>query len=360
MAARVKSSNKSYTSPHMRREMKRFLEKALFTLFVFFVLSVFLSPLAYMMTTSLKNREMIAQPDSPILPMATVVYEYEGKEYPVLQVPDENGRIRQLAIIQKGREESVFIDPANPEAGEILWTGRWRTLEPARELAPQWGNFTYAWNQLDMPRLIRNTLIIAVIGMIGTLVSCTLVAYGFSRFRIPGKNILFILLIATIMLPGFVTIVPTYVLFARLGWVGTFLPLIVPHFFANAYNVFLLRQFFMTLPVELDEAAMIDGAGPMRRLIYVILPQSIPVLVAVGVFHFIWAWNDFFGPLLYLSTKTDLLPIAIGIQRFNAQYSARPHLVQSSAFLGMLLPLIIFFLAQKVFMRGIVFTGVDK
>jgi len=349
-----------YTSPFMRKEMLAFLGKITYTLIAAAILVVFLSPLAYMVTTSLKSRDMIAQADSPILPMAPSFYEYEGKEVPILEVPDENGATTPLAIIKKGREESIFVDPAHPEKGEILWEGRWRVLEPVREFAPQWDNYAYAWEQLNMPRLIRNTLIIAFFGMVGTLISCTLVAYGFSRFRIPGKDILFLILIATIMLPGFVTIVPTYILFAKLGWTGTFLPLIVPHFFANAYNVFLLRQFFMSIPKALDEAAMIDGAGPMQRLIYIILPQSAPVLVAVGVFHFIWAWNDFFGPLLYLSTKTELLPIAIGIQRFNAQFSARPHLVQASAFWGMILPLILFFVAQKVFMKGIVFTGVEK
>ncbi|MFQ5421707.1 MAG: carbohydrate ABC transporter permease [Anaerolineae bacterium] len=360
MTARTQTSPNLYTSSLLRRQMKGFLSKWLVTLIILLILAVFLSPLGYMLTTSLKSRDMIAQARGPILPMAPITFSYEGKDVPILRVPDENGRLHNWAIIKKGREESTFVDPDNLKAGPIQWTGRWRTLEPAQIFAPQWDNYSYAWTQLDMPRLIRNTLIIAVIGMIGTLFSCTAVAYGFSRFRIPGKNILFLLLISTIMLPSFVTIVPTYVLFSKLGWIGTFLPLIVPHFFGNAYNVFLLRQFFMSIPKELDEAAMIDGAGPLRRLISVVLPQSIPVLVAVGVFHFIWAWNDFFGPLLYLSTKTELLPIAIGIQRFNAQYSARPHLVQSSAFLGMILPLLLFFLAQRVFMKGIVFTGVEK
>ena len=355
-----KPSNKANKSSFLYKDMRSFLGKIAYTMIAAAVLVIFLSPLAYMATTSLKSREMIAQADGPILPMAPVTFEYEGKELPVLEVPDENGNITELAVVKKGREESTFVDPDNPEAGEIVWTGRWRTLEPVRKFAPQWENFSYSWTQLNMPQLLRNTLIIAFVSMIGTMVSSTMVAYGFSRFRIPGKNILFLILIATIMLPAFVTIVPTYVLFASLGWTGTFLPLIVPHFFGNAYNVFLLRQFFMSIPKALDEAAMIDGAGPMRRLIYIILPQSVPVLVAVGIFHFVWAWNDFFGPLLYLSTKPELQPIAIGIQRFNAQFSARPHLVQASAFWGMFLPLILFFFAQKVFMKGIVFTGVDK
>jgi multiple sugar transport system permease protein len=324
------------------------------------ILTAFLSPFGYMTVTALKDRPMITEADSPILPFKPETFTYQGEEYPVLLVPDEDGRMHEWAIIQKGREESTFIDPKNPEAGPIQWTGKWRTLEPSRELSPVWENFSYAWGELDMPIVLRNTLIIATLGVFGTTVSCTLVAYGFTRFRIPGKSILFMVLVSTMILPTFVTIVPTYILFERVGWMGTMLPLIVPHFFANAYNVFVLRQYFLTIPREMDEAAMIDGAGPIRTLTSVILPQSIPALIAVGIFHFMWSWNDFFGPLLYLSTVQELQPISIAIQGFNARFSARPHLVQSSALLGLLLPVFLFFVAQRVFIRGVVFTGVEK
>ena len=139
--------------------------------------------------------------------------------------------------------------------------------------------------------------------MIGTLVSCTLVAYGFARFRFPGRGLLFTLLIATIFLPYAVTIIPTYTVFLKLGWVGTWLPLLVPTFFANAYDVFLLRQYLLTIPREMDEAAAIDGAGPFRTLISVIIPQAWPAIIAVAIFHVVYAWNDFFAPLIYLSTE---------------------------------------------------------
>ncbi len=264
------------------------------------------------------------------------------------------------ALFKKGREESLFLDPANPEAGPITWTGRWRTLENVWEFSPRWDNFSRAWEQLKMPLLLRNTFAIAVFGVIGTLISCTLVAYGFSRFRIPGKGILFMILISTIILPQFITLVPTYALFQRIGWVGTWYPLIVPHFFANAYNVFLLRQFFMSIPREMDEAAMIDGASPIRTLISIIVPQSYPALVAVGLFHFVFAWNDYFGPLIYLSTARELQPIAIGIQDYNALYSFKPHMVQASSLLGLIVPVILFFAALRFFMQGIKFTGVEK
>lgn len=330
------------------------------SLFVLMILLAYLSPFAYMLTTAFKDRTMMSNSNAPLWPATEATYTYEGKEYPVYKVPTDDGEIHSWALYKKGREKSLFIDPKNPAVAPIEWEGRWRTLEQDWIFSPQWGNFSQAWEELRMPLLLRNTLVIAILGSIGTLISCTIVAYGFSRFRIPGKNILFTILIATIILPGFVTMVPTYALFAKIGWIGTWLPLIVPHFFANAYNVFLLRQFFMGIPRELDEAAMIDGASPLRTLWSVILPQSMPVLVAVGLFHLIWAWNDYLGPLIYLSAKRDLQPISIGIQSYNALYSFQPHMVQAASLLGLLLPVILFFMAQKLFMRGVVFTGVEK
>jgi multiple sugar transport system permease protein len=221
-------------------------------------------------------------------------------------------------------------------------------------------NFPTAWELVKFPLLFRNTLAIALVGMTGTLLSSICVAYAFARFPIPGKNILFIVLIGTIILPDQVTLIPTYALFAAIGWTGTWLPLMVPHFFSNAYNVFLLRQFFMTLPRELDEAAMIDGATPFQILTKVIIPQAWPAIIAVGLFHFVFAWNDYFGPLLYLLGQPDLQPISVGVQIFNFRYSQQPQLVQATSLMAMVLPLVIFFFAQKVFMRGVVITGVEK
>ncbi len=213
---------------------------------------------------------------------------------------------------------------------------------------------------IDFPRVFFNTAFIAIVGMIGTLLSSICVAYAFARFPIPGKNIYFIILIGTIILPGQVTLIPTYAFFASIGWTGSWLPLIVPHFFSNAYNVFLLRQFFMTLPRELDEAAMIDGAGPARVLVSVIIPQAWPAILSVGLFHFIFAWNDYFGPLLYTLGRAELWPISIAVQQFNFQYGPRPELIQATSLMAMVLPLLIFVFAQKVFMRGVVMTGVEK
>jgi multiple sugar transport system permease protein len=142
--------------------------------------------------------------------------------------------------------------------------------------------------------------------------------------------------------------------------VGTWLPLIVPHFFANAFNVFLLRQYFLTIPKQLDEAATIDGAGPFRTLWSVLLPQMKAPIVAVSLFHFYFAWNDFFEPLIYLSARPELQPIAVGLRTFNTLYDDTPTLIQSGSLLALFIPVVVFLFAQRVFLKGIDLSGVQK
>jgi ABC-type glycerol-3-phosphate transport system permease component len=188
------------------------------------------------------------------------------------------------------------------------------------------------------------------------LLSCTFVAYGFSRFRARWLNVLFLLLLSTIMLPSQVRLIPIYVLFQRIGWIDTLLPLIVPAFFANAYDVFMLRQFFMTIPFELDDQAKIDGANPIQTMIYVMLPQARPALIAVAIFHFLYAWNDFYEPLIFLHTQ-DHWTMAVGLQTFNALYVNNTHLIMAASIVMIIPPIVLFFMAQRVFTQGVVFRG---
>jgi multiple sugar transport system permease protein len=324
------------------------------------VLFVFLLPLGYMAVTSLKSEQQLANLDGPILPKSPASFEYEGEQLDIFTVPMPDGSVRELGMLQPGRQVSQFVDPSDPGAGPIEWEGNWRVLAPAYELDPQWQNFPRAWENMRFPLLLRNTLIIAGLGTIGAVASSILVAYGLARFRVPFVGAIMVVLIATIILPRFVTLVPTYALFYRIGWVGTFLPLIVPHFFANAFNVFLLRQYFLTIPRELDEAATIDGAGPLRTLWSVILPQMKAAIVAVSLFHFYFAWNDFFEPMIYLSTRTDLQPISVGLRTFNSLYDSQPNLIQSGSLLALVIPVVVFLFAQKVFLQGIDLSGVQK
>ena len=341
------------------KSLRRFTSRATMTLVAIGVLAAFLMPLVYMAVTSVKDQTQITDQSAPFYPITQASFDYEGETLPVYVVPLEGGS-RELAIVRKGREDSDFVDPANPGAGVITWQGRWRTLQPAYSFDPKVTNFGQVWDEIDFPKLLRNTLIIAVVSTIGAVTSAIAVAYGFSRFRFRFRGGLFIVLLATIMLSQQATLVPSYIIYSRIGWAGTWLPLIVPHFFANAYNVFLLRQYFMTIPRDLDEAAMIDGASPFRILRSVIVPQAIPAIVAVSLFHFFYAWNEFLLALVYVGGKPDLWPLTLGIQQYAALFFTRVPLVQASAILTIAVPVVVFFLAQRAFMRGVVITGVEK
>ena len=185
----------------------------------------------------------------------------------------------------------------------------------------------------------------------------TVVAYDFARFRAKGLGILFLLLLSTIMLPPQVTLIPQFVLFSKVGWYDTFLPLIVPAFFANAWNVFLLQQYFMTVPLELDDAARIDGCGPMGILRHVILPQLLPAMATVAIFHSLWAWNDFYYPLIYLQSR-EKYTVSLGLQRFNSVYSRNLPGLMAASTVTMLPTVLILFFAQKLFIQGVVISGV--
>jgi multiple sugar transport system permease protein len=313
-----------------------------------------------MVATAFKDPSQLTAVGAPLYPAAPEVFEYEGESYNVYDVPAPDGSVHAWALVEPHREDAVFIDPANPDAGPITWVGRWRTLQQHWAFSLKTDNFTMAWETIDFPRLFLNTFAIAGLSTLGAVASGICVAYGFSRFRFPGRNGLFILMLATIILPFQVTLIPSYAVYLALGWVGTWWPLIVPHFFANAYNVFLLRQYFLSIPRELDEAAMIDGAGPFRILRSVILPQAVPAVIAVTLFHFFWAWNEYFLSLIYLQGKPEMQPLAVGLARFNALYSQQPTLIQAAAIMAMILPVVLFFLAQRAFMRGVVFGGVEK
>jgi len=222
--------------------------------------------------------------------------------------------------------------------------------------SPRWENFKEALTVLPFGRFALNTLIIAVFSIIGHLISCTLVAYGFARYDAPGKNFFFVLLLSTLMLPYPVTMVPLYIIFSRLGWVNSFLPLIVPAFFANAFYVFLLRQAFKQIPPDLEEAARIDGANTLQVLWYVILPISMPALATVAIFTFQAAWNDFLGPLIFLHDQSKYT-LTLGLSFFRGSYEVNWAYLMASSLVVSLPVILVFFLAQKVFIQGVGYTG---
>lgn len=225
---------------------------------------------------------------------------------------------------------------------------------------PQWSNFWNGWFNAHLPfnTFLINSLIITTNNIIGNLVSCCLAAYGFARLRAKGKEIFFILVLATILLPTEVTIIPQYVLFTKLGWNNTWLPLMVPPWFGWPFFIFLLRQFFMTIPHELDEAARLDGASSWVILWRILLPLVKPALATVVIFAFIGNWNNFLPPLIYIRDP-DKQVLAVGLNWFRGQYGQIEfHYMMAVALIILLPVLVVFFLGQRLFVQGIALTGI--
>ncbi|MDH7601653.1 MAG: carbohydrate ABC transporter permease [Armatimonadota bacterium] len=220
-----------------------------------------------------------------------------------------------------------------------------------------WSNYAKAFEKMPFALYTWNTVKITATCLVGQLLSCSLVAFGFARMRFPGRDILFIVLLSTMMLPAQVTMIPVFKIFATLGWYDTFLPLTVPAFFGSAFFVFLLRQYFMTIPHEMDEAARIDGASTWQVYWRVLLPQAKPALATVAIFSFMAHWNDFLGPLIYLSTPAKRT-LALGLYAFQGQYSTDWNYLMAASTVVMLPLLILFFAAQKYFIQGVVISGV--
>jgi multiple sugar transport system permease protein len=227
----------------------------------------------------------------------------------------------------------------------------------------QWSNFTEALTAQPFGRYFLNTVVIAVISVIGTVLTCSIAAFSFSRLRWRGRNVVFGVLLSSVMLPYAVTLIPTFVMWQELGALNTIAPLTVPSWFAGAgggvLNVFLLRQFFLTIPFELDEAAYIDGASPWRVFWLVVMPLSKPAIVVVTIFTFIGTWNDFLGPLLYLNDE-EKYTLSIGLASFQSIYITQwGYLMAASA--AVIAPIVaLFFFLQRYFIEGVTLTGIKN
>jgi multiple sugar transport system permease protein len=312
-----------------------------------------ITPIVWMFTSALKSQNAVNTMPPQFIPQEQVKVEIEGKDYFLYNIPVD-GEMRQLALLEKDGPMGTFVNPENVEEQYFLPVA---DGERVTQVKLHWENFKLAVNQIPFWRYLLNTMIVVTFGTIGTVISCTLVAYGFSRFKAKGLGILFIILLSTMMLPSQVTLIPAFIVFRKIGWYDTLLPLIVPAFFANAYDVFLLRQFMMRLRPELDDAARIDGCGPLGILWHVIIPQCYPVLATVTIFTILYFWNDFYSPLIYLQSP-EKLTLAVGLQSFSALYTKQTHLLMSASFLVLLPPILLFFFSQKVFIQGVVISGI--
>ncbi|MCE5184654.1 MAG: carbohydrate ABC transporter permease [Planctomycetaceae bacterium] len=269
---------------------------------------------------------------------------------------------------EAGFDEIVFTLPQGSiDAGNIkvhLNVGH----EEIRDFDPQWANYpqtfkgpeaTFGQVSTGFGVFMRNSFFISTLAVIGQVFSSSLVAFGFARLRFKGREFLFILLLATMMIPGQVTLFPLFAFYKQLGWIDSFLPLIVPHFTAGAFNVFLMRQYMLTIPRELEESAEIDGCGPLRRYFHIILPNCIPVLVVVALFTFVYTWQDVLGPLIYLDNPA-YRTVPLGLEYFRSPYVDNRHLLMTGAVLAMLPVAILFIFLQRYIMSGIVTTGLKS
>ncbi len=221
----------------------------------------------------------------------------------------------------------------------------------------KWENYADVFDSMPFWQYLFNTVFITVMGIIGVVLSSSLVAYAFARLRWKGRNTLFIFIIATMMLPAQVTMIPVFILYKNIGWLDTFKPLIVPLFLGGgAFNIFLMRQFFMTIPQELSDAARIDGCSEFRIYWSIILPLSKPAVATIAILVFMMQWNDFLGPLIYISTKTKGT-LALGLAMMVGQHSTEYGMLMAASVLLLLPIVIIFFLFQRYFVRGLMMTG---
>jgi len=298
---------------------------------------------------------------------------YSDEQLAQLRSVGEGARVREHERVEAGWWRVTEKLPRSAPAGT---NPRWRFVPPEAvesRVMFRWENYPDALNRLDggsddpeslaskhrvsFGRFTTNSLIVCVLGVIGTVLSNAIIAYGFARVRWKGRDAFFAITLATMMVPFPVLMVPLYGVFKELNMIGTLMPLWVPAFFGSAFNIFLMRQFFRAIPEELSEAARIDGCSEWTIFWRIILPLSKPVLATAGVLHFLHAWNDFMGPLLYL-TRKETFPLSLALQSFQAQNGGvQWHHLMAASTVTVIPVIVLFFFAQKTFVQGIATTG---
>jgi len=256
-----------------------------------------------------------------------------------------------VQVVEKADEQYAKAEP--------YWT-----FVPAGEVRERikfwWSNYAAVFKKIPFWLYTKNTLIVCILGSLGMTFSSALVAYGFARIRWPGRDLIFTLTLASMMIPFAVAMVPLYGVFRTFGWIGTLKPLWVPALFGGAFNIFLLKQFFMTIPKDLTDAARVDGCSEFGIFFKIMLPLCKPALTVVALFHFMYSWNDFMGPLIYLTDK-DTYTLSLGLQVFQSQHGGTEwHLLMAASAMVILPILIMFFFAQKTFIQGVALTGLKE
>ena len=353
--------------------------KILFTKITIYILLIcgsviFSVPFLWMAATALKPIEQTMS-----MPPTWIPYRYyvtlDGEKHPVIPVETIHNK-SVLIINSEGKKEVLSTPEKNveivkeiPATQETPWfkvifeknKSKWIVVPATsviRKIEPRWGNFVNAIKAMKFfPSYLFNTLFLCLMTVVGTVASSAFAAYGFSRITWKGRNKLFIVALGTMMIPFPVVMVPLYCMFRTFGMIGTMQPLWVGSFFAQAFNVFLLRQFFMTLPIDISEAAKIDGCSEFMIFLKIILPISKPALMVVGLFQFMATWNDFLGPLIYLTDQKDFT-LALGLQSFQSRQGGTEwHYLMAASILIIFPVIMLFFFTQKTFVEGISMTG---
>ncbi len=347
-----------------RHQAKKIIQDLLKHCLIIGVGLFFALPMLWMVATSFKADRDVFHTPLRLLPYVNTMVIVNGQPLPLYDVKIGD-QVRQLALVKLEESIGDFVDPHDPT--QAFPNVRMKFAEPIMQVGFRWQNYVDAMNY--NPRsgsgatiftYLRNSLIICLFGIIGTTASCAVVAYGFARINFPGRDLLFIFVMGTIMLPFQAIMIPQYVLFNDVfHWGNSFLPLIVPQFFGNAYDIFLLRQFYRTIPEELCDAARIDGASELDIFARVVIPLSTPALAVVMITTFLFNWNDFQGPLIYL-TSPKVFTMALGLADFQGQRQILWNMLMAASTVFTIPIIIAFFFAQKQFIQGIKLTGIKE
>jgi len=324
--------------------------------------AVFLVPFAWLVVTSLKEEDEMSKFPPVWVPRQQVKVSVDGREVGLATAP-YHGRTVRVAVMheeENGDRQLRIVEPPSL-AGTALTLPR-SEVSPIKHFAPKWKNYRDAIFFLPEETLhglvfLTNTLLLSGLSILGTLLSSSLVAFSFARLRWPGRDVLFMVLLATMMVPGAVTMMPVFLIFRAVGWIDTLRPLWVPTFFGSAFNIFLLRQFFMTIPNDLEEAARIDGCSYFGIYWRIMLPLIKPALAAITIMTFMASWNNFMGPLIYVSTPTRM-PLAYALSLFQTEHTNEPGMLMAAATMMMMPVLALFFFTQRYFIQGITLTGI--
>ena len=276
-------------------------------------------------------------------------------------------KARPMVVVSRAILYMIVIFGALAFALPFVWMIRTSIMPPWQVFIypPQWipaelhwENWIRAWEIAPFGAFFKNTAIYSVLSVLGTIFSSSLAGYAFARIRFHGRDILFIMVLSTMMLPFQVTLIPQYLIFTRLGWMNSYRPLIVPIWLgSSAFNIFLLRQFMMIIPLEYDDAAEMDGCGTLGIFWRIILPLTLPALGAISIMHFTWSWNNFMGPLVYLN-DLHKFPVSVGLQIFKTRLSVDVEEMMAATVASLLPIIAVFFVAQKYFIQGIVISGI--